>query len=290
METLSLFLHSFGPKTTILLIFGCLFSFFVIYIITAITGRNFGFDIGPLKINTKRVDGSDNTKLEKIKTLLKFENNTETENSLLDSMVNAIKTKTREKDVVELQQTIINQMRCAEDFNIQIKSLMTRSYANLLKEKDSTVDVRQHRDYKFYQVLVSTILDELKRNTLKESINSIEIDLLSAQEFDQFVEQKSSVMITLMIEYLDLMYQNNSIVSRDELYKQNQNLTKDITEAYRKMYSNIKSIIIEDKNYIKEINSQLDDNVIYIKNQINKNCIAIKIDTLLEENSEKKKG
>lgn len=287
MEALLLFVKTFGPVATGGFLGLALLAFLIIYIVSVVTGRNFGFELGPFKLNTRKNCNGD-TKIEKIKTLLKFDNNKENENSLLDTMVTAIKTKTRIKDIVEFQQTIINQMTCAEDFNIQIKSLMTESYACLLKSKDSSIDVRQHRDYKFYQVLVSSILDELKRNTLKESLRSMDIISLSSQDFEQFVDQKVNVMITLMIEYLDLMYQNSSIVSRDEVHKENENLSGKLKEAYRAMYYKIKNIIVEDTRYMEEIDTQMKNDVDNLKNQMNKNCVINKIGALLEEKTEKK--
>lgn len=289
MEALLLIIKTFGIQITLSVLGGLLLILLIFYIISVISGRNFGFEIGPIKLNTKRNANSDG-KVERIKTLLKFENQKENENSLLDTLVTGIKNRTREKDIIEFQQTVINQMRCAEDFNIQIKSIMTTAYANLLKSKDDTMDVRQHRDYKFYQVLVSSILDELKRNTLKESVKSIDINALSSHDFDQFVEQKTDVMITLMIEYLDLMYQNTNLVSRDEVHKENEALSPKIKEAYRNMYYNIKSIIAEDTKYMQEIEEQMDNDFINIKNQINKNCVIGKVNTLLMEEKQEKKG
>jgi len=288
METILLFLKTFGPQVTISLLVGILLMFLIIYIISAITGRNFGFELGPFKINT-RWNNNEN-RIDKIKTLLNFENNKDTENSLLDTMVSIIKSKTREKDIIEFQQTVVNQMRCAEDFNIQIKSKITEAYINLLKTKEPTIDVRQHRDYKFYQVLVSSILDELKRNTLKESINSIDIIALSTQDFNQFVEQKTDVMITLMIEYLDLMYQTTSLVSREEVHKENENIATKLKELYRNMYYTIRNIIADDNRYIDEIDNQINNDISNIKQQINKGCVIVKVNKLLEEKSKEKKG
>lgn len=288
MEALLLIIKTFGIQITLSLLVGFMAVLLIFYVISILSGRNFGFEIGPFKLNTKR-NFDHNGKLEKISTLLKFENQKETENSLLNTLVDGIKTRTREKDVVEFQQTVINQMRCAEDFNVQIKSMMTSAYANLLRSKDGTMDVRQHRDYKFYQVLVSSILDELKRNTLKESVKSIDINALSTTDFEQFVEQKTDVMITLMIEYLDLMYQNTNIVSRDEVHKENESLSPKIKELYRTMYYNIKSIILEDVKYMQELDDQMDSEFNNIKNQINKNCVVCKVNTLLMEDNQEAK-
>lgn len=288
MEALILFVKTFGIEITGAIIGGGLIVFLMIYIISAITGRNFGLEIGSFKLNTRRNANGNDSRIEKIKVLLNFDNDKDNENSILDTLVNAIKNKTREKDIVEFQQTVINQMSCAEDFNIQIKALMTSSYADLMRQKDSTIDVRQHRDYKFYQVLVSSVLDELKRNTLKESIKSIDIISLSPQEFEQFVDQKVNVMITLMIEYLDLMYQNTNLVSRDEVHKENELLSVKIKESYRNLYYKIKNIMIEDNKYIEEINQSMNDDVANMKVQLGKNCVVNQIGALVKEPQEKK--
>jgi hypothetical protein len=207
----------------------------------------------------------------------------------MDILVDAVKSKTRKKDIVEFQQTIINQMSKAEDYNIQIKSIMTSSYANLMLERDPKCEARQHRDYKFYQVLVSSILDELKRNTLKDSIKSVDVTTLSQSDFDAFVEQKSDVIITLMIDYLDLMYNNTGVVSRDDLHKLNLSISKDIKEIFRKMYHSIKSIIVEDKKYIQEIDNDLVSDVHHIKSQLQTNCPMNKIKSILDETNKEEK-
>ncbi len=288
MEALITILKTFGPQVTIGILTVVLLVFLTIYIISAITGRNFGIELGPFKLNTRKNGNGD--KVEKIKTMLKFDSRRDTENSLLDTLVGAIKNKTRDKDVIEFQQTVINQMSCAEDFNIQIKSIMTDTYAKLMKIKDTTLDVRHHRDYKFYQVLVSSILDELKRNTLKDSIKSIDIIALSPQEFEQFAEQKINVMIAQIDQYLELMYQTNSIVSWDDVHKENESILPKIRELYRSLYYKIKNIVLEDSKCMQEIDEQMNNDVTNIKNQISKSCVISKIETILEEPTPEKKG
>lgn len=287
MEALLIFIKTFGPMATGGFLGIGLLALLIIYIISAATGRNFGFELGPFKLNTRK-NGSD--KVEKIKTMLKFDSRRDTENSLLDTLVGAIKNKTRDKDVIEFQQTVINQMSCAEDFNIQIKSIMTETYAKLMKAKDATIDVRHHRDYKFYQVLVSSILDELKRNTLKDSIKSIDIIALSPQEFEQFADQKINVMIAQIDQYLELMYQTNSIVSWDDVHKENELILPRIKELYRALYYKIKNIVLEDSKSMQEIDKQMNNDVTSIKNQISKSCVISKIETILEEPTPEKKG
>jgi hypothetical protein len=288
MEALLIFIKTFGPMATGGFLGIGLLTLLIVYIISAVTGRNFGFELGPFKLNTHKNGSGD--KVEKIKTMLNFDSRRDTENSLLDTLVDAIKNKTRDKDVIEFQQTVINQMSCAEDFNIQIKSIMTDTYAKLMKAKDGALDVRHHRDYKFYQVLVSSILDELKRNTLKDSIKSIDIIALSPQEFEQFSEQKINVMIAQIDQYLELMYQTNSIVSWDDVHKENENILPKIRELYRTLYYKIKNIVLEDSKSMQEIDEQMNNDVTNIKNQISKGCVISKIETILEEPTPEKKG
>ena len=291
MEAILIILKTFGPQITLGIVGVGVVLFFLIYIVSAVTGKNFGFELGPFKINTrKNGKGSDNeSHIDKIKTLLKFDNSRDNENSLIESICDIIKSKTREKDIIEFQQTVINQMTCAEDFNIQIKMILTDVYAKLMKEKDETIEVRHSKDYKYYQILVSSILDELKRNTLRESIRSIDLSILTTLEFEQFADQKISVMISQIDQYLELMYQNTSLVSWDDVHNKNETIAPQIRDLYRILYSNIKIIAIENAKDIKEISTQMEGQVEQVKSQIEKGCVITKLQSIIEEKEENNK-
>jgi len=286
MNELLLILKLFTPQMALGIVGAILLLILIIYIISSITGKNFGFELGPIKINTKK-NGKESP-IEKIKTLLAFDISKENKDSLIDSICNVIRTKTREKDIIEFQQTVINQMTCAEDFNIQIKMLITESYAKLMKSKDETQYVRHSRDYKYYQILVSSILDELKRNTLRESIKSLDIAELSQLDFEQFVDQKINVMISQIDQYLELMYQNTSLVSWDEVHTENELISPKIRDLYRTLYTKIKTVAIEDSKNIQGISEQINNDVDKFKNQMNGDDVVKKIEIILEDNDNNK--
>jgi hypothetical protein len=286
METLSQIIALLGMKGIIIIAVSVLVVLLIIYLISLKTGKGINIELGPIKLHTssKKVRG-DETRIGQIKTILEFERRNEAESSLLDTLVDFTKSKTREKDIIELQTTVINQMNYAEDFNIQIKSLMTQTYANLLKSKCPEIESKQHRDYKYYQVLVTSILDEVKRNVLRQSLKGMDIATISTQDFESFISQKSDVMITLIVDYIDLMYQS-TIVTNDEVRNENVKLTRPIKEAYRTLYYNIRNIIMDDKKAIEKIDNDLNANVHNIKNQFSKGCVANKIEDVITEKKE----
>ena len=285
METISLIVHALGVKAAIATGGGLLILFLVLFFVYMGKGKNPSLEIGPFKFSAKPKASFDNTRIGQIKTILEFEKRNQIESSLLDTLVDFTRSKTREKDIIELQTTVINQMAYAEDFNIQIKSLLTQAYANLLKAKNPTIEAKQHRDYKYYQVLVTSILDEVKRNILRQSLRGLDVVNIQTQEFENFINQKSDVMITLIMDYIDLMYQS-TLVTNDELRDENIKLIRPIKDAYRTLYYNIKNIIIDDKKAVEKIENELTANINNVKNQFTNGCIANKIGDVITEKKE----
>jgi len=242
----------------------------LIYIISIFTNKSLNLNIGPLKLSTgngkKKLTEEENYYIDAIKRiegLLTFYNRENYKSqTLVDSIVDESIEKTEEKDKIKFKETVTRQMIQAEEMNVEIKVLLTEKYADLLRKKlDDNSDVKQHRDYRFYQVIISSILDELKRSTLKQSIQNTDIIILSDLEFDTFVDQKASVMITIIIEYLDFMYNTTSVISRDDVHTENEKIKPEIKSILKELFKRIKQIIIEDKELIQRINEKMNSNI-----------------------------
>lgn len=264
-------------------------STLLIYIISIVTGKVINLNIGPIKLSTGGLKQKKNDyykdAINKIEGLLSFfDKDNYKSQSLVDSIVEETTEKTEEKDRVLLKESVTKQMIQADESNVQIKVLLTEKYAELLRKKlEDNVDVKQHRDYRFYQIIISSILEEMKRSTLKQSIQNTDILNFSELEFDSFVDQKASVMITIIIEYLDFMYSTSSVISRDVVHKENEKLKKEIKEVLKTLFRNIKQIIIEDKELISRINNKLHENIEILHDRYKADNPVIKIQNILDK-------
>lgn len=291
MDALLLILKKYS---LLIALFGGIFGLLlilVIYIISILSNKRLEFKIGKIQFSTgkakeignvcpnKQDDGSC-MELDKIETFLKIkEHNTI---SLIKSAVILAEEKTHDIDKLRFIETITRQLVVAEDVNIRIKSLLLGGYNKLAQNKTEIDFSKQDKDYRYYQVILSTILNELKNNTIKDGLKSTDITILDEAEFDLFVENKSEIMMAILIEYLDFMYNKDSIVSLQELHIVNNELKHEIKKILRSMYQQIKKIILHDRETVDSIEKHFKIELDSLKNVFKSENILLKLKKELE--------
>ena len=285
MEAVMLLFKKYG--LTLGLIGGAvaLVLIFLIYLISIIFNKPINFAIGPIKLNLKGRSKKNDGTLNEMKNFLEYWEGTDTgHQSVIVDVVKTVEEKTMAKDIIRYKETVTKQMVVAEECNIKIKALLVDSYVEKLNEKtEDTVNANQHRDYKFYRVIVSSILDDIKRDILKESLKNTNILKLSDAEFDAFVKHKSDVMVIVINEYLEFMNNGKSMVSQKELQKINKSLDGEIRLALKEMYEQIKIIIETDKETIDKISIEMDTNIDVLKKKMVDGCVIKNLMKLIEK-------
>ncbi len=280
LETISLLFKKYSLTIAIIGFAVVLVLVFILYLISIVSGKemNLGFGKFSLKLGKKN-----SSKVQRIKTLLNDLGETETYKNLIGPIVDKTKEKTEEKDVIKLKETVTRQMAAAEDANIRIKALMSNKYAELLEENLNGENVRTHKYYKYYQIILASILDDTKRKILKQSLENNDIIKFSDLELEKFIEQKSEIMITVIFDYLDLLHSENSSIDMDELRKENKVLVPQLKNIIKDLYFNIKGIIQHDLEIIKNIDYDLGKTITELTETHNKNNPIQKIKKIIDK-------
>ena len=287
MDSLSAILTQYGLSIGTAPIPLALFLFIVIWLVSIIFDKPIEIGFGKFSLKLKgraKGDSKETKKLEHIKGYVEFYDEENRNKDLIEDIREITKDKTKEIDKIILKESITKQMLEAEEANIKIKAILGNAYAELLSEKlGEDKDVKQHKDYRFYQVIISTVLDELKRSTLKQSIKNTDLITLPELEFDKFTQAKGEIMITIVSEYLDFMYTRTEFISRKELYDANEKHKIEIMSIIKDLYKKIKAIILEDNQTIEKINKELDTHLGGIETKINNESPINHIKTFLDK-------
>jgi hypothetical protein len=178
--------------------------FIVLLLLSSVLGKILNISVGPFKFTT-----SSNQKecpygevCKKIKNAVDFYNYDDRSKSLVETIVTETLKLAEEKDRLLFKESITHIMMVVEDVNIKIRNIFTEQYYQELRQAlDKEEDVKTHRDYKYFQVLINTVLDDLKRSSLKQSIETTNITEMSEAEFTMFCNQKTEMMVLIITEY-----------------------------------------------------------------------------------------
>lgn len=265
MEISAILTYLQANPNALLLIIGVVSGILIlaVLILTSVFGKVIDIAIGPLKFSTSnnKKECPNGEVCKKIQNAIEFYNYEDKSKSLVETIVSETLKLAEEKDRLFFKESITHIMMIAEEFNVKIRSIFTEQYFNELKGMlQPTEDVKTHRDYKYFQVLINTVLDELKRSSLKQSIEASNISEMSDSEFSMFCNQKTDMMFLIIVEYLDLMYNINSVVSRDQMRKIVTSLQEKVVILYKEMYRAIRVVKIEDDTTIEGMKLEIKSN------------------------------
>lgn len=289
MDQITYFLGKYGLTIVIAALPIILVLILIIYIISMITKKPFDFKLGPFALKLSGGKKSDNSiDYKKIENYLTFfkENNTNHADLIDDAMYIAM-DKTEKIDLIKFKESMTKQMILCEEANVKIKSILMDKFYNLIKTKNPNFgNIKNTKDYRYYQVIVSFILEDIKRNTIKESVNMSEMIEYSEIEYNSFVTQKTDVILTILLDYIDFMY-NSDTISNDEIRKQNEQIEPKIKEQYSVLYDKIKTIIIDDSETIKKIKIAMEDSRKELKKKLLDGCVVNTLNNMInpEKNS-----
>ena len=283
LSILKFFISTYGPYITLAGAGIFLFTFLVIYLISVITNKPISLKLGPFSINSLK--SKDNNHIDKTDKIREFINliskNDVPQCPFLDSIVETTKDKMEQKWILHLKETVIRQMVVAEETNIKIKSIMANKYSDLLEKRlDENQSAKTHRDYRYYQVIVSNILEDVKRRVVKTSFENNYVVNFNESQWEDFIRVKTSTIVTIVFDYIDLMYMNNKLINLNEVHEINESIKLQIKEELTVMYRSIKSIIEEDAKRIRKIDSELREELDRAKNSTL--CPVVQVKRILE--------
>ena len=262
-----------------------LLLFFIIYLVSIIANKPITLGLGPFNLKTtsgSKVETTDSPKLQRIEKYIELFGKNNIECPVLDTVVESTKEKMEERWIFQLKETIIRQMVAADEANIKIKSVITNAYSDFLKPKLGTNEsAKTHRDYRYYQVVVSNILEDCKRKIIKTSFENNRVLDFEDIQWEDFVKSKTETIVTIIFDYIDLMYMNNKIVTLHEVHLLNQKIRPQIIQQIRELFYDIRQIIKDDEKHIIEINKELAQEIEKIRTSVM--CPLVQVKNILSK-------
>lgn len=257
----------------------------ILTVVSGLLGKAINISAGPFKFATteKQKDCPYGEVCKKIKTAVDFYNYEDRSKSLVETIVAETVKLSEEKDLLLFKESLTHIMMIVEEYNVKIRSIFTEQYYNELKKHlQPDEDAKSNREYKYFQVLINTVLDDLKRSSLKQSIESVNISEMDDSDFRLFCEQKTSMMFLIITEYLDLMYNPKSSVSRDDMQKSMVAISDKVIILYKEMYKDIRTVKIEDDIALNTMEQNIKTNAENLRQKMLGDDPLVKIKSTLE--------
>lgn len=140
---------------------------------------------------------------------------------------------------------ILQQMNYAEEKIEELRILLCKNYSKRLSNilNCSVIKAKEHKDYKLYRLVVYHILlQKIKDGVIKKALKENHFLEMSDAEFSQYKNRKQELIIEKISEWLDTLYSDDTLISREELFNINENIKHDTLAIIRTIFDNAKHI------------------------------------------------
>lgn len=246
-------LISNGP--VIITVLSVIFVFCVVmFVLSWKSGKSFSLSLGPFKL----VLGG---KKKEESPILKSEQ---------EMLINSVKTLVFEKceRIHEIRgDAVERQMKFADEKIVEIKSIVTNRYAKQLQEKiPAAENAKTHKDYRAYQIMIGLLSNDLRDKVLRVSLVENHILDYSDIEWEDYLNQKSELMITMACDFIDVMYDGGSkVVTLKDLSEGNQDIIHTVKEMIKMIFRKARHISLENKKKIDEIENEIETDLNKLK-------------------------
>lgn len=198
-----------------------------IFVISIATKTPFGFGIGIFKIN--------------------FGNRGSTVNR--SGLINGLLEHQEElsRNVFRIENYCLKkQLNYTEQKLSQFKYLLTNSYSAALQLKlQANEDVKLHKDYRSYQILIGLLINELLDRIFQEAYVENHLEAFDENDWNIYINDKATYIINFTTDFLDNMYGDGRLVTRKEAYEEEKKLFSEIKEMMKIIFENARDISIQ---------------------------------------------
>lgn len=162
---------------------------------------------------------------------------------------------------------ILQQMNFAEEKVSELRILLCKQYSQRISNKLNigVITAKDHPDYKFYRMLIYYILlSKVKDGVIKKGLKENHFLDLSNIEFEQYLQRKIDLIIDTISEGLDTYYSDDLLITREELFKVNDQILLETKAIIRSIFENARNI---SENY--------QDKMLFNKSEMEKKLTAI---------------
>lgn len=233
------FFSTMGPYAPLIVFFTAIFGILVIYMIASFIGKPMNIKIGPLALAMGNKDGQ-------------IPENKYDKRYLIEKTKNIIEKSVEQQKSIEAE-TIQRQLNFARERIIEINSILTNAYGELLIKKLGENRFRESLDYRNYRLLVQMMTSEcIRERVLLKALKENHLTEMNGAAWEDFLKQKVDVTIAMLSEYLDLMY-NGTNISRQEVSELNDITKRQVSLMISSIYEAARNISLSDKENIKKI-------------------------------------
>lgn len=140
---------------------------------------------------------------------------------------------------------ILQQMNFVEEKIEELRILLCKNYSKRLATilNCSVIKAKEHKDYKLYRLVVYHILlQKIKDGVIKKALKENHFLEMPDAEFNQYKNRKQELIIEKISEWLDTLYSDDTLISREELFNINENIKHDTLAIIRTIFDNAKHI------------------------------------------------
>lgn len=187
------------------------------------TKISLNFSLGPVKIAL----GKKETQLTQ-KTL----------NQLIESQLDNIREMIAAEDNLLKRQLLHTEQKLT-----QIKYFLVTNFNELLSKKlGKTEDARIHKDYRNYQILVTMLNKELLDKVFKSAFIENHLTEFEGANWNNYITDKSNYIMNFINEFMDIMYGEGKVLSRQETANIEKDAYDDILKVVREIFDNVKEM------------------------------------------------
>lgn len=154
---------------------------------------------------------------------------------------------------------ILQQMNYAEEKLSELRILICKTYSIKLAEKLSVgvITAKEHKDYKFYRMLVNYIIfAKVKDGVVKRALKENHFLELSNIEFEQYMNRKSDLIIDTITEGFDSFYSDDTIIKREEVFYLNETIKRETVSIIKSVFDNARNV---SSHYKQLIDKHIDE-------------------------------
>ena len=195
---------------------------FLIFLVSIFTKTPFGFGIGFFKINFGSRDAVNKVAL--VKNLIEYQQ------------------ESTEK-IMRLEYSCIKrQLNYTEQKLSQFKYILNNNYLSLLTNKISQDDdLKLHKDYRSYQILIGMLTKELLSKIFEEAFIENHLEDFDEAGWKSYLNDKSNYILNYSAEFLDYMYGDGRLVTRKESSESEKKLFPEIKTLTKVIFDNARN-------------------------------------------------
>jgi hypothetical protein len=240
---LSTMASALGVSVPVFIAVAAITMIYVIY--SLVTGKGMNVNLGKFQFGIS-FDPKAAEKEKEVKTVATTNQCTDcSKKDLYVEKAKAIVNNFSEEQNSIKKDLILQQMNYAEEKVSELRILLCKQYSRSISNKLNIgiISAKDHADYKFYRMLIYYILlSKVKDGVIKKGLKENHFLDLSNVEFEQYLQRKIDLIIDTISEGLDTYYSDGLLITREELFKINDQILLETKTIMRSIFENARNI------------------------------------------------